>query len=137
MKSLKALIGFSTYIPQSECVSFLRLSYSVTGQCDFGPVLALGIPRCLSKSRGPDFLDLFLKTAVISNPPLTLLGLLLAESFGGALAIQKPRPPVIHSVQFWGLGLTGTVGFATGARSGGDASGQQGKLDVQNNFFVF
>jgi hypothetical protein len=91
----------------------------------------------LSKSRGQDFLDLFLEAAVISNPPLTLSGLVLAESFGGALAIQKPRPPVIHSVQFWGLGLTGTVGFATGARSGGDASGQQGELDLENDVFVF
>jgi hypothetical protein len=91
----------------------------------------------LNKSRRQDFIDLFLKTAVISNPPLTLSGLVLAESFGGALAVQKPRPPVIHSVQFWGVGLTGTIGFAAGARSGGDASGQQGQLDLENNVFVF
>ena len=91
----------------------------------------------MSKSRGQDFIDLFLEAAVISNPPLTLLGLLLAESFRGALAVPKSRPPVIHSVQFWGLGLTGTVEFAAGARSGGDASGQQGEFDLENNFFVF
>ena len=37
-KSLKALIGFSTYIPHLECVSFLRLSHSVSRQCDFSLV---------------------------------------------------------------------------------------------------
>ena len=68
-----------------------------------------------------------LKSMVVFDSSPAFSGLLFAESFGGALAVQKPRPPVIDSVQSGGLGLAGTVGFSAGARSRRDASGQQGQ----------
>ena len=79
-----------------------------------------------------DLVDLALELAVVVDSALALLGLLLGQGFGRALALQEAGPAVINSVKFRRVGLAGAVGLATGTGSGGEAARQQGQLNFKS-----
>ena len=78
-----------------------------------------------------------LEAAVVFDAPLTLSGDFFAEGFGRALARQESGPSVVEAMEFWAFVFAGAIGFATGAPSGGDASGQQRGRDLEDNYFIF
>ena len=74
---------------------------------------------------------------VVFDSSFAFLGFFLAEGDGGSGALRDSGPAVIEAVQFWRLGLAGTVRFAAGALRGGDAAGQQRALAGDDNFLGF
>ena len=80
---------------------------------------------------------MLLEPAVVFDPPLTLSSDFFAEGFGRAFALQEPGPAVVEAMKFWRFVFACAIGFATGAQSGGDASGQQRDRDLEDNYFIF
>ena len=68
---------------------------------------------------GQQFFDLLLEASVIFDPPLAFLGDLFADGFGGALALDEPRPAVVGAVKLGSFAFAGAMGLAAGAPGGG------------------
>ena len=90
----------------------------------------------MSQSLGQQFFDLLLEASVIFDPPLAFFGDWFADRFGGALALDEPRPAVVEAVKFGSFAFAGAMGLATGAPGGGDASRQQRDRNLEQNNFI-
>ena len=77
-----------------------------------------------------------LKSAVVFDPALTFFSHFFAKSFGGAFAIQESSPSVIEAMKFWAFVFACAMGFATGAQSRGDASGQYRAPQLKDNYVI-
>jgi hypothetical protein len=84
-----------------------------------------------------DFFNLSLELAIVFNAVLALSGDLLAESFGGALALEETRPAIIDAVKFGRMGLASAMGLAAGAGRRGDAAWQERPFNAKDQFFKF
>jgi hypothetical protein len=79
--------------------------------------------------------DLLFQGAVMGDALAAFAGLFGGEGFSGAFSPEAAGPAIIRAVELGGPGFAGAVGFAAGAAGGGEAAGEQGQGDLEDDRF--
>ena len=94
------------------------------------------IPGRVFEGLADQLVDLLFQGVVVANALSAFAGFLRGEGFGGAFSFQKAGPAVVRAVELGRFGFAGTVGFAAGGASGGEATGEQRQGDVEGDLFL-